>query len=283
MSRVAAVVGLGLIGGSIARDLAARGLRVLGHDSNAAALGRAVEAGVVAGTLGDDLERIAGVDWLVLAAPVDAATVLLERVRPHLAGVRLVTDTGSTKRRIVAAAEALDMGATFVGSHPFTGDHRAGWDASRQGLFDDCRVFLCRTRDTTDAALGEAESLWSLCGARTRAIDAAAHDALLARTSHLPQVLSSALSAALAAADVPAGETGRGARGMLRLAGSDPAVWTPIALHNADNLAEALQSVEGALAALRGALETGDRAAVEAVFRAGAEYAGRIATQAAAT
>lgn len=286
--RVAAIIGLGLIGGSLARDLAARGVRVLGHDRDPGTVVRAIDEGVVAAPIDADFASLALADWVVLAVPVDAAPALLATVAPGIGSARLVTDVGSTKRGIVTAAERLRLHATFVGSHPFAGDHASGWDASRAGLFEGATVFICPTgpqgsddadvradaaeRTLRDAAADEARLMWSLCGAQTRRIGAAEHDHLLARTSHLPQLLSTALAALLAAEHVPCTETGPGARGMLRLAGSSPEMWSAIAADNRDNLTDALSALERILAELRDSIAHDDADAVRALLAAGRRY-----------
>ena len=138
-----AVLGLGLIGGSLARDLAASGATVWGYDTDAATMRRARRSGAVAATIGHDLSQLAGAQTVVFAVPVDAAPALMERAQPFLEGAALITDVGSTKRRIVAHAAALGLGRTFVGSHPMAGGDQAGWAASRRGLFAGARVDLC--------------------------------------------------------------------------------------------------------------------------------------------
>jgi prephenate dehydrogenase len=253
-ARTAGIVGLGLIGGSLARELDRHGITVLGHDADTGILSRATRDGVIAGRLGDGLERAAEVDWFIIAVPVDRAIDVLHAAAPHLHQATLVTDVGSTKRSIVEAAGALDLGARFIGSHPFAGSHESGWAASRTGLFAGARVFLCPTAACADSTVLEARTLWRMCAADTEIIDAASHDRRLAWTSHLPQFLSSCLALALLDAGVPFADTGPGARSMLRLAASDPHVWSAIGADNADNLDAALQQCELAIARLRSAL-----------------------------
>ena len=130
-----AILGLGLIGGSIARDLAARGVRVFGFDRDRRRAVAARRAGAIGLVMHEDLEQLRDARTVILAVPVDAAAELLTRVAPLLARARLITDVGSTKRAIVARAESLGLGARFVGSHPLAGDHRSGWAASRSALF----------------------------------------------------------------------------------------------------------------------------------------------------
>jgi prephenate dehydrogenase len=271
-TRTAGIVGLGLIGGSVARDLARNGVRVLGHDDDDATLAAALESGVLDGALGERLEGINAVDWLVIAVPVNRAPDVLARAAPHLGRAALVTDVGSTKRSICAAAAKIGLGTVFVGSHPFAGDHRSGWPAGRAGLFERERVFLCDTGSSSEDALHAARTLWSLCGADCHLIDAADHDRLVAWTSHLPQILSYTLAAALAAGGIRSGDEGRGAHDMLRLAGSNPGLWAAIAADNADNIIPALHHCEQTLAALRTALGTTDVEEIGAVLDAAAAY-----------
>ncbi|HEV2147338.1 MAG TPA: prephenate dehydrogenase, partial [Longimicrobiaceae bacterium] len=177
---------------------------------------------------------------------------------PRLRSARLVTDVGSTQRSACAAAQALGIGGRFVSSHPLAGSHLSGWDASRPGLFADARVFLSPTPSTGSGALDLARELWSGVGARPEMIDAAEHDRLLARSSHLPQLASTALALTLAHGGIPHAELGPGGRDATRLAGSSPEMWTAIALDNAAPLAEAVASLRDHLDHLHAALLRGD-------------------------
>jgi prephenate dehydrogenase len=264
--RTAAVVGLGLVGGSLARDLAARGVRVLGHDRDAASVAGALRDGALHAALGPALEGVEEAELVVAAVPVTAAAAVLRELAPRLRSARLVTDVGSTKASVCAAAEALGIGGVFVGSHPLAGSHLSGWDASRPGLFAGRRVFLAPTPSTGGPALALARGLWSSLGALPEAVDAAAHDLLLARTSHLPHLASVTLARALAAAGVPRAELGPGGRDVTRLAGSSPEMWTAIALDNAAPLAGAVESLRAGLDELHAALLRGDADALHRFF-----------------
>jgi prephenate dehydrogenase len=270
--RSVAVLGLGLVGGSLARDLAARGVTVLGYDHDPAAVDAARREGVVRATIDESLTQLADADVVVLAVPVTAAPALLVRARPHLAAARLVTDVGSTKRTIVACAERLGLGARFVGSHPMAGDHRAGWGASRAGLFAGATTYLCPAAGAGAESLALAHALWTALGARPEVVDAAAHDARLALTSHLPQLASTLVGRTLAKAGVARAELGPGGRDVTRLAGSSPEVWAAIAIDNAAPITSALRALEAELRATRAAIERGDAAAVLAVLRAAQEW-----------
>lgn len=264
--RTVAILGLGLIGGSLARDLAGRGVRVLGWDVDAEALRAAVAEGVVHQPLRDHLFDVVQADVVVLAVPVLAARDLLYDLAPRLASVRLVTDAGSTKTSIVRAAEAAGLGERFIGSHPFTGDHRSGWSASRAGLFAGARVFLCPARRSSDAALDLAKTLWAMAGAHPEVIDPDLHDVRLAWTSHLPQIVSTALAQTILQTGTPRAGLGPGGRDMTRLAGSDPELWADILIDNADALNSALAKMGARLSALHTAIARRDRDALLRAF-----------------
>ena len=271
--RSAAVAGLGLIGGSIAREMAARGVRVLGYDRDPAAVAAAMREGVVAAALGGDFAGAEEADVFVVAVPVFAAREVLRVAGPRLGGARLVTDAGSTKRSIVAAAEEMGMADRFVGAHPLAGDHRSGWDASRAGLFAGARVFLCPARGAGEDAVALADALWTGLGGRTEVVDAAEHDRRLAWTSHLPQAVSTALAVALAERGIGRGDLGPGGRDVTRLAGSSPDLWTDVLRDNADAVGDALAAMEAEIRALREAVGSGDAERIREGFARGRRWA----------
>ena len=267
-----AIVGLGLIGGSLARALAERDVRVLGYDSLPDSLDAAEGEGIVHERLNAALDGIEKADVVVFALPVDATLASIPRVAPRLAGARLVMDVASTKRSIVAAAEAAGLGARYVGAHPLTGSHRSGWRASRAGLFDEARVFLCPSSITEPESLRLAESFWRGLRAGVQVLDAATHDQQMAWRSHLPHVLSVALAATLRDAGIQRSALGPGGRDMTRLAGSAPSMWTSIVEDNAVALGGALDAVEEQLGVLRDLLKRGDSEATHEFFANGQEW-----------
>ncbi|CAN5914055.1 hypothetical protein BH11GEM2_BH11GEM2_11870 [soil metagenome] len=253
-----AIVGLGLIGGSLARALAERDVRVLGYDSAPDSLDAAEGEGIVHERLGAQLHGIEAADVVIFALPVDATMSLLARVAPRLAQARLVMDVASTKRSIVGAASSLGLGARYVGAHPLTGSHRSGWRASRANLFDDARVFLCPTTETSSDTLRLAESFWRALRSGVEVLDAAVHDEQMSWRSHLPQVLSTTLALTLREAGVQRSALGPGGRDMTRLAGSSPSLWMSIMQDNTAALVHALVTMEGHLRTFRESLERGD-------------------------
>jgi prephenate dehydrogenase len=262
--RSAGIIGLGLIGGSLARDLAARGLRVFAWDRDEAAVRAAAEQGIARPLTWDE-----PMDAVVLAVPVLAARELLRELAGRMEGVRLITDVGSTKRSIVEAAEDLGIGARFVGSHPLAGDHRNGWEASRKDLFKRARVYLVPTSTTTPEAMRLARQLWVMVEGRPDETHLDEHDLLLAWTSHLPHALSSALARALDAGGIPRTELGPGGRDVTRLAGGSPAMWADILIDNAAEIGPALEALEGQLRTLRDAVHRADRDQLQRFFEDG--------------
>jgi len=252
------VVGLGLMGGSLARALAARGVQVLGFDRDRDSLDAAVAEGMVHEPLDDSLAGVERADVVVLATPVAATARLLTRLGNRLAGPALIMDVASTKRSIVAAAEAAGLGPRYVGAHPLTGSHRSGWGASRASLFEEARVFLCPSSSTTPDALRLAESFWRSLRAGVEVLDADTHDEQMAWRSHLPQAVSTALALTLRQANVARSALGPGGRDMTRLAGGDPDLWTGIVGDNAPAILQALDAMEQQLRYFRERLAAGE-------------------------
>ena len=267
-----AIVGLGLMGGSLARALAARDVIVLGYDSVPDSLSAAEGEGIVHERLPASLQGIETADVVVFALPVDATLALLAKIGDRLRDVSLITDLASTKRSVIHAAETGGLGARYVGSHPLTGSHRSGWRASRATLFEEARVFICPTAFTEPDAMRMAESFWRGLRAGVETLDAAEHDEQMAWRSHLPHVLSCALARTLREAGIQRSALGPGGRDVTRLAGSAPTLWRSIIEDNIDPLETAVSALEAQLGVLRDALDRRDSAAMEAFFVASTSW-----------
>lgn len=267
-----AVIGLGLMGGSVARALHVRGVRVLGYDRDGTQLDAALREGVVHEPLDSSFADLASAEVVVLALPVDATITLLPRLASLVGKARLVMDLASTKATIVAEAEAAGLGPRFVGAHPLTGSHRSGWGASRASLFEDARVFLCPTPSTEVATLQLAESFWRELRAGVELLDPTEHDDQMAWRSHLPHLLSCALSVTLREAGVRRSSLGPGGRDMTRLAGGAPSMWGPIVNDNAGAIADALDACEQQLRLFREALVAGDSATTRQFLESASEW-----------
>lgn len=245
-----AIVGLGLIGGSLARVLRARGHEVWGVDT-AAARRRARAAGAISQGAATAETVAGGVDVLVLAAPPRVNLVLLRRLAPLCRAGLVVTDVGSVKSPIDREARRLGL-SRFVGGHPIAGSEGSGFGASSEGLFRGHAWVLTPSADA--AALRSVRRLVREAGARPCLLAAAEHDRTLAFLSHVPQVVSWALFEAAAGDPVARrslGLAGPGFRDMTRLAKSPRPLWRDILGQNKAEVARALRALEEALARAR--------------------------------
>ena len=242
--RRVAVVGLGLIGGSIGLALK-KGTPVelvVGFDVDPQAVAGALECGAVDAGAESLEDAAAGMDLVVVATPVDLIPGVLDRIAAYVGGDAIVTDVGSVKAEVVAAGERT-MGPAFVGGHPMSGSERHGIDAANEDLFDDAWWIVTPTPATASRTYATVTAMVSALGARPVALDPATHDSLVARLSHLPQLTASALvDVALAAGDREAllGLAGGGFRDVTRIAASNPDLWVAIIRSNHQAVLESL-------------------------------------------
>jgi prephenate dehydrogenase len=266
-----AIVGTGLIGGSFAQALKQAGAvrEVLGVGRNPARLTVARELGLIDRAV--DWDEAGQADCILLALPVGETETVLQQLGPHLKTGAIVTDAGSTKVNVVAAARAA-LGARFadfVPGHPIAGSEQSGPGAARADLYQGRKVVLTPQADTRADALATVRALWEAAGAQVETLDAALHDRVFAAVSHLPHLAAFALVDELAQrAD---GETffrfaASGFRDFTRIAGSSPEMWRDIALGNRDALLIELDAYVAALQGLRGAVSAEDAEALLAIF-----------------
>lgn len=248
-----AIVGLGLIGGSIA--LATRkahpAVTLVGVDT-AAVLKEARERGAL-DIASEQLAIVAGADLVILAAPVRQNVALIGEVSRHVTGATLVTDVGSTKRAIIETAASLKGLLTFVGGHPIAGAASRGLGAARADLFSGRPWVFTPDRETPQDAVARLSAFVSALGAKPHVTSAAEHDRVLAFTSHLPQLTVSTL---MRVAGGKAGDSGLALAGpalldTTRVADSPFGIWEDICLTNADNIRAALDGLIRELALLR--------------------------------
>lgn len=257
-----AVLGVGLIGGSIGLSARARaGAQVCGYDPDTAACETALERGAIDRQAPDIATAVAGADVVFAAAPVGA---LAQTVSEALAGAEpdcVISDVGSTK----LALEDARRDRRFVGGHPLAGAETAGVSGAREDLFEGAIWYLTPTH-TSDTVLYERlRDLIERLGAHPQVVDAGAHDHLMACVSHLPHVLANVLAAQAAGAFEREGSpptAGRSLQDQIRVAGANTAIWTDIYLANRDALVEAIDELTGRLAQVRAALEAGDALAL---------------------
>jgi prephenate dehydrogenase len=264
-----AILGLGLIGGSLARALRASGFsrRFIGFGHRAPSLEKGVALGVIDEFTLDLDEVLDRADILVLCAPTLVAAEMLAEILRRLEGrerTPLVTDVASVKGNLLAAATGALGGRVppnLVLGHPIAGSERSGVAASREDLFVDHRVILTPVEGNDPQAVETIRAMWASTGAEVVELGVAEHDAVLAATSHLPHVLAYALVDALASSDASE-EIFRfaagGFRDFTRIASSDPVMWRDIALANKGALLEAIDRFDEHLGKLRCAVEAGD-------------------------
>jgi cyclohexadieny/prephenate dehydrogenase len=263
-----AVVGLGLLGGSVAGAARARGVakRVVGVSRGRDTAAAAVAAGLADEGSADLAAGVAGADLVVLCTPIFAMADTLRRAAPQLAPGALVTDVGSVKGRLVETLPGLlPAGVSYVGAHPMAGSHQTGLRHASKDLFEGAACVLTPTAATPAAALARVRAFWAALGARIFERDPAQHDAEVAWVSHLPHAVAFAYAASLAAAPANAFVLkGAGFRDFTRIAASDPELWADILATNAKALSGPLAHAAGELARLSRAIEAGD---VEALHR----------------
>ena len=257
---IVAVVGVGLIGGSV--GLAARsrlGATVRGFDPRA---DEAVACGAIHSAHRDLGDALDGADAVFVAVPVDVLADTVATVLEQAPRSAVVTDVGSTKRTVLDAARD----PRFVGGHPLAGSEAAGVEHAREDLFDGALWYLTPTSTTSGLALERLHRLIAGLGAQAAAIDADTHDRMMAAVSHLPHVVANVLVAQ--AARALGGErlppTGPSFRDATRVAGANPSLWPDIYLSNRDALLHAIDGTVARLQEARDALAAGDRAALVA-------------------
>ena len=268
-----AVIGVGLIGGSFALALKAAGAcsAVIGVGRNADNLRAARECGAIDAIAADPAAAARGADLVRVATPVAQYAAVFAALAPALGAHTLVTDAGSTKRDVIAAARAA-LGAKlarFVPAHPIAGAEHSGVRAARVDLYRGRRVVLTPLAENDPADAARVEAAWRACGARTSSMSAEEHDAVFAAVSHLPHVLAYALVHELAGRANSAqlfGFAAGGFRDFTRIASSHPEMWRDICVANRDALRAELDRYMAKLAEIRARLDAGDGAALERIF-----------------
>ncbi len=268
-----AVIGVGLIGGSFALALkqARRVSHVVGAGRSQANLRLALERGAIDSIAPDASAAARDADVILVAAPVAQFPQLLEEIARELSPRCVVSDAGSTKRDVIAAARGA-LGpkvAQFVPGHPIAGAEKSGAAAASAELFRHRRVVLTPIQENPREAIDLVEKLWKACGASVSRMDAAEHDAGLAAVSHLPHVLAFALVHEVAgrpnASQLFSFAAG-GFRDFTRIASSHPEMWRDICVANRDRLVLEIEKYEEKLQAVKALVKAGDGAALERLF-----------------
>lgn len=259
------VIGVGLIGGSLARALRDAGFcrQVVGAGRNPQHLQTAVDLGVIDRYETDLGMAVAGADMVLVAVPLGAMATVFSAIKGHLAEGAVVTDAGSAKGGVIEAVTQVFNGLppSFVPGHPIAGTEQSGVEASFAGLYRHRRVILTPLPETDSHAIDRVRDMWEAAGAHVVIMDPVHHDAVLAATSHLPHVLAYTLVETLARLgddgevfDYAAG----GFRDFTRIASSDPVMWRDICLANGDAIQLMIEHFVAALQGLTIAIQKRD-------------------------
>ncbi len=267
------IIGVGLIGGSLARALRAAGAvgEVVGCGRDEQHLARARELGVIDRYTTDPAEAVRGAQVVLLAVPVGAMESVMRAIAPALPAEAVLTDAGSTKGSVIEAARRAFGGlpANFVPGHPIAGTENSGVEASFAELYGGRRVILTPTGASRPEAVARVRAMWVAAGAEVTEMDPAHHDRVLAATSHLPHLLAFSLVDTLAKMDekeeIFAYAAG-GFRDFTRIASSDPQMWRDICVHNEPALLAMLDRFEADLRNLREAIASDDGDYLQKVF-----------------
>ncbi|WP_373991061.1 prephenate dehydrogenase [Duganella sp. BuS-21] len=272
------IFGVGLIGGSFARSLKKAGAvgRIVGVGRSAASMARALELGIVdaVGVAGEPASLAAALrdaDLVLLAAPVAQTEAILATIAPHLQAGTVVTDAGSTKSDVVAAARRALGGkvAQFVPGHPIAGRETNGPDAAIDNLYVGKKVVITALAENTEADIERVAAAWRACDAIIHRLTPEQHDKVFAAVSHLPHLLAYALVDDIAKkphADLLFQYAASGFRDFTRIAGSSPEMWRDISLANQPALLVELDAYMAQLTVLRASLAAGDGAGLESVY-----------------
>lgn len=261
-----AFIGLGLIGSSLARVLRAQGIaqQIVASTRSQSTLAEALRLGVIDQGFVDPAQAATDADLIVLAMPVQATEAVLRAIAPVLQSDTIITDVGSTKGNVVAAAQAVfgaQLPSGFVPAHPIAGAERSGVAAGHAQLFAHHKVIVTPLPSTDPIAVQRVVQLWQAAQADVLSMTVAQHDEILAQTSHLPHLLAFNLIEQLASnhhnLEIFRFAAG-GLRDFTRIAASDPLMWHDIFLANRDSILLALDAFETQLATLRGLIEQRD-------------------------
>ena len=268
------IIGVGLIGGSLARALreAAYVKEIVGSSRSAEHLQKAVELGVIDRYDTDLRKAVQGADMVFVSVPLGAMAAVFGSIKDSLDEAAVVTDGGSAKASVIAdVRQALgSIPGWFVAGHPIAGTERSGVEASFAELYTGRRVILTPTAETQPAAVKKVRAMWEAAGASVNEMNVEHHDEVLAATSHLPHMLAFALVESLARMsekreifEYAAG----GFRDFTRIASSDPVMWRDICLANRDALLNMVENFRGDLDDLTSAIRDQDAGRVLRIFQ----------------
>jgi prephenate dehydrogenase len=267
--RQVSVIGLGLLGGSVALAVRQRmpGTAVIGYSHRPATRRRAKALGVVAETAGNLKTAVAEADLVVLATPIFTFEKYFTDLSRIVPADCIITDVGSTKVLPHLWAEKRLTGhVRYVGSHPVAGSEQRGVEFARDDLFDQARCILTTTPTTNHGAVKTLRSFWSALGCSIRVMNPVEHDRVFANISHLPHVMAAGLVNASDEDEMMF--AGKGFLDSTRIASGPPSIWTDVLLANGENIADGIDRAMAELSKLRAAIKGGQREPIEQLLEA---------------
>ncbi len=253
------IVGVGLIGGSIAAALKKRRFagQIVGLGRNTSRVDRARQAGLIDAVAGTPRELAERCNLMVVCTPVDRivedARALAEARKPHT----LITDAGSTKQEICRELSAtMPEGVTFIGSHPLAGSEKQGFEHADAALFENRVCVITPDAATPPTEAARLQRFWEYLGCKVVVMSSEAHDRALAQTSHVPHLAAAAIALSLAESNTMFAASGF--RDATRIAAGDPELWTAIVMSNRTEIAQGIRTIEKHLSEIRDAVEHGD-------------------------
>jgi cyclohexadieny/prephenate dehydrogenase len=260
-----AVIGLGLLGGSVALAARARlpGAIVTGYDADPVVRARAIEIGLANVIADSPAQAVADAQLVVFCVPVGAMEAAARAVAPYLPATCVVSDVGSSKASVLKALGEALPGVAIVPAHPVAGTEQSGPDAGFATLFAGRWCIVTPPEGADEAAVAQVTAFWEALGARVETMDAAHHDLVLAVTSHLPHLIAyTIVGTASDLEEVTQSEvikySAGGFRDFTRIAASDPTMWRDVFLHNRDAVLTMLQVFTEDLTELQKAIRKGD-------------------------
>ena len=274
------VIGVGLLGASLAKACKGRGLvdEITGYGRNCENLIKAKNLKIIDHYFGDLSEAVSDADLVVLCTPVSTIVPLIQSLVSQVQPGTIITDVGSVKESVVHSADKLmPEGIFFVGSHPIAGGENSGLESSTESLYQDTKCIVTPTEKTDTTALKKISALWHALGMNVISLSAEEHDFIFGAVSHLPHIVAYALMNTLGGLKTPnnlevTGFSGAGLRDITRIASSDPVMWRDICLSNRNHSLSLINRFQNKLEEIRNTIERGDGQELEKEFVAANKY-----------
>jgi len=264
-----AIIGVGLIGGSIAMALKEKGVKgdIIGIGRNEERLKRAMEKGIIDGYSTLPPEGVIGADLIILSTPVGRFEGIMETIKENIGKGAIVTDVGSVKAVVVDRIGSMTPdGVSFVGAHPIAGGELSGFESARPDLFEGTLCIITPVASTEDRAIEVVSKLWKTVGAEVRYMNPDEHDIIYASVSHLPHVIAYALINTIMDKDDILPYGGNGLRDMTRIALSPAELWRDICMYNRKNILDAINGFTSRLSRIKGMIDASEWAGLEREF-----------------